>query len=522
MTKNNNVANYGLQYAHAHWQLDTAALYERALFNGEAELSAYGSLLVDTGQFTGRSPQDKFIVRDSKTEDTIDWGEINQPMSPQHFASLKASMFAFLQDREVYVQDLYVGADETHRIPTRIITEYAWHSLFSRNMLIREAPSEDASFYTVIDLPSFKANPSQHGSRGETIIAVNFSERLVLVAGTEYSGEIKKSLFSIMNYELTDHNVMPMHCSANHDDEGNIAVFFGLSGTGKTTLSADKARTLIGDDEHGWTDEGIFNFEGGCYAKVIDLSKKKEPEIYQASHQFGAILENVIYDPDSREIDFNDDSKTENTRSSYPIHFIPNASRTSQAGHPNHIVFLTADAFGVLPPISKLNPEQAMYHFLSGYTAKVAGTECGITEPVPNFSTCFGSPFLPRKASIYAELLGQKIQEHDVHVWLVNTGWTGGAYGVGSRMKLRYTRAMVNAAIVGNLDGVPTKKHPIFNLRVLQNCPYVPSSLLNPKNTWEDPEAYDAQARKLADMFKENFKRFENDVSEAVRQAGPL
>lgn len=508
--------------ANCYWQLTGAALVEAALKAGEGTLAAHGPLVVDTGRFTGRSPQDKFVVKDAETATQVDWGKVNQPMSETHFARLKADMQAALKGKSLYVQDLFVGADETYGAPVRVITEYAWHSFFARNMFVRPevAPKEPA--YTVLDLPSFKADPERHGCRSDTVIAMSLSERLLLVGNTEYAGEIKKSIFSALNYVLPKTGVMPMHCSANHDENGDSALFFGLSGTGKTTLSADASRTLIGDDEHGWSDSGVFNFEGGCYAKVINLSAKAEPEIYATTRRFGTLLENVVLEPKTRQVNFNDGSKTENTRAAYPIHFIPNASDTGTGGHAKTVILLTADAFGVLPPISKLTPEGAMYHFLSGYTAKIAGTERGVTEPQATFSACFGAPFMPLKPSVYAELLGKKLREHGSSVFLVNTGWTGGPYGVGSRMKLSYTRTMVSAALAGKLDEVATETHPIFGLAIPTSCEGVPSELLNPKQTWSDPEAYDAQAKKLAAMFKENFQQFSADVSPAVRKAGPV
>ncbi len=509
--------------SHAQSNLSSTALVERALGRVEGMLAAGGSLAVDTGHFTGRSPLDRFIVRDATTETTVAWGAVNQPMSEAHFGALKADMLEALSGQELFVQDLYAGADSSYRMNVRIITEYAWHSLFARNMFVRpQAGSESGTpDFTVIDLPSFRADPKRHGCRSETVIAVNFSERLVLIGATEYAGEIKKSIFSVLNYLLPEQNVMPMHCSANVGEDGRVALFFGLSGTGKTTLSADASRTLIGDDEHGWSERGVFNFEGGCYAKVVNLSREAEPEIYATTGRFGTILENVVVDPQARRVDFKDTRKTENTRASYPIDFIPNASTSGTAGHPSALVFLTADAFGVLPPVAKLSIDAAMYHFLSGYTAKVAGTERGVTEPKATFSTCFGAPFMPRKAGVYADMLGQKLREHRAEVWLVNTGWSGGAYGSGERMKLAHTRAMVQAALVGALAGVKTNLHPIFNLEVPTSCPGVPDEVLEPRGTWDDPAAYDAQAAELAKMFRENFKKFEGEVSAEVLAAGP-
>ncbi|ADI14482.1 phosphoenolpyruvate carboxykinase [Truepera radiovictrix] len=502
--------------------LPSAALIEESLRRHEGLLSVDGALCADTGHFTGRSPQDKFIVKDALTENTVAWGAINQPLSEAHFAALKRDMLAALAHTTPFVQDLYAGTDPAYRLSVRVITEYAWHSLFARNMFVRPETREarDPDF-TVINLPSFRADPERHGCRSETVIAVSFSERLVLVGATEYAGEIKKSIFSVLNFLLPDRDVMPMHCSANVGAEGKAALFFGLSGTGKTTLSADPHRTLIGDDEHGWSGRGIFNFEGGCYAKVINLSPEAEPEIFATTKRFGTILENVVVDPHTRAVDFGDARKTENTRASYPIHFIPNASLEGTAGHPTDVVFLTADAFGVLPPIAKLSVEGAMYHFLSGYTAKVAGTERGVTEPKATFSTCFGAPFMPRHPGVYAQMLGDKLRQHGANVWLVNTGWSGGPYGTGARMKLAYTRAMVQAALSGALKGVPTRQHPVFNVAMPTACPGVPADVLDPKSTWADAEAYDRQAAKLARMFGDNFAQFASSVPEAVRAAGP-
>lgn len=505
-----------------HYNLSSAALVEEAVRRHEGLLAAGGALAADTGHFTGRSPQDKFIVRDAVTERTVAWGAVNQPMSTAHFETLKNDMLDALAGKTPFVQDLYAGADPSYRMNVRVITEYAWHSLFARNMFVRPETAEarDPDF-TVIDLPSFRADPKRHGCRSETVIAVSFEERLILIGATEYAGEIKKSIFSVLNFTLPERGVMPMHCSANVGEDGRVALFFGLSGTGKTTLSADARRTLIGDDEHGWSERGVFNFEGGCYAKVVNLSPEAEPEIYATTKRFGTVLENVVIDPQTRAVDFCDTCKTENTRASYPIDFIPNASPSGAAGHPSAVVFLTADAFGVLPPISRLSVDAAMYHFLSGYTAKVAGTERGVTEPKATFSTCFGAPFMPRSPGVYAQMLGQKLREHGANVWLVNTGWSGGAYGAGARMKLAHTRAMVQAALSGALEDVPTRPHPVFNVAVPLRCPGVPDGVLDPRSTWPDPAAYDQQATKLAHMFRENFRRFEGEVSGAVLAAGP-
>ena len=496
------------------------ASIEHALARGEGVLANTGALVVDTGRFTGRSPKDKFVVRDDLTRDQIAWGSINQPMEPAQFARLREDMMASLAGKRLYVKDLWAGTDPEHRFPVRIVTELAWHSLFAHNLFVRDDPS-DEPYWTVVSLPSFRADPKRHGCRTETVVAVDFSERLVLIGNTEYAGEIKKGIFSVLNFDLPQRDVMPMHCSANEGDNGKVALFFGLSGTGKTTLSSDPDRRLIGDDEHGWTDDGIFNFEGGCYAKVIDLSKENEPEIYAASNRFGTILENVGLDDDERIVDFEDDSLTENTRAAYPLPFIPNSKDEGRGGHPTALVFLTADAFGVLPPISLLDTAQAKYHFLAGYTAKVAGTERGVTEPQATFSACFGAPFMPLPPHRYADLLGRKLRQHGAKVWLLNTGWTGGPFGTGMRISLPYTRAMVRAALTGELAEVEMRTDPVFGLSVPRSCPGVPSKLLDPRSTWSDPHAYDAQASRLAAMFREHFTRFETEVSEEVLAAGP-
>jgi phosphoenolpyruvate carboxykinase (ATP) len=506
------------------WNLPTPALYEEALKRNEGIVSHLGPLVVRTGQFTGRSPNDKFVVEENTNKDKIWWGKVNRPYDEEKFDELERRMSSYLQGKDVFVQDCYCGADPDYRMPVRIITQYAWHSLFIRNMFI-QAPNEDLPDFdpefVVIDCPGFHANMEIDGTNSDIFILVNFEKKKVLIGGTEYAGEIKKSVFSAMNFFLPLKNVMPMHCSANIGPNGDTAVFFGLSGTGKTTLSADASRTLIGDDEHGWSDNGVFNFEGGCYAKVIKLSPEAEPEIYDTTRRFGTILENVGIDMKTRRVDLDDGSLTENTRAAYPISHIPNASRDGKGGHPENIIFLTADAFGVLPPVSKLTPEQAMYHFLSGYTAKVAGTERGITEPQATFSTCFGAPFMTQHPSVYAELLGKKIEKHQVKCWLVNTGWTGGPYGVGHRMKIQHTRAMVNAVLDGDLSSVDFETDPIFGLEIPKTCPNVPDEVLNPKNTWEDKAAYDAQAKKLAVMFNENFIQFEDQVSDEVKETAP-
>jgi len=507
-----------------HWNLSPALLYEAAIRRNEAILAAEGPLVARTGQHTGRSPQDKFTVKEPSTEQNINWG-MNKPLSDAHFDALHRDMMTYVQDKELYVLDAWGGADPAYRVPVRVITELAWHNLFARNMFIPELDSERRAShrpeYTVIDCPGFKADPSRHGSRTETAIYVHYGRKLVLIAGSEYAGEIKKSIFTILNYTLPLKGVLSMHCSANVGPNGDAALFFGLSGTGKTTLSSDPHRDLVGDDEHGWSDHGIFNFEGGCYAKVIRLSKEAEPQIWDASRRFGTILENVVLDPDTREMELDDQRYTENTRSSYPIGFVPNVIASGQAGHPQNVVMLTADAYGAMPPIARLTPEGAMYHFLSGYTARVAGTERGVTEPKATFSTCFGAPFLPLNPNVYAKMLGERIAKHKSRVWLVNTGWTGGPYGVGSRMKIGYTRTMLAAALNGDLDGVTYRKHGIFNIDIPTTCPGVPDTVLDARTTWPDKAAYDEQARKLAAMFTENFKAFEKDVDAAVKAAGP-
>lgn len=501
-----------------------AELVEISVHRDEGRLTRYGALAVETGEHTGRSAKDKYIVRDAITNDTV-WWDNNAPMAPEHFDVLLEDFLAHAKDKELFVQDLYAGADVEYRLNARIFTETAWHALFSRHMLRRPARADLDGFepqFTVVNLPSFRANPERHGCRSETVIACDFSKKLVLIGGSLYAGETKKSVFGYLNFTMPQANVMPMHCSANVGDKYDSAVFFGLSGTGKTTLSADPNRSLLGDDEHGWSPNGIYNFEGGCYAKTIRLSAESEPEIFAASNRFGAVLENVIIDPVSREPDFNDGSLTENTRSAYPLYFIPNAEPTSQAGHPKNIVMLCADAFGVLPPIAKLTPSQAMYHFLSGYTAKVAGTEKGIgNEPEATFSTCFGAPFMPRHPSVYGNMLRDLIAKHDVSCWLVNTGWTGGKYGVGSRMPIQATRALLNAALSGDLQNHSMRTDTLFGFEVPTSLEGVDPAILNPRETWADKAAYDAQANALIAMFNENFKKFASHVDAAVLQAGP-
>ena len=507
------------------WNLTTAPLVELAVARGEGQLAKDGPLVVKTGKHTGRSAQDKFIVRDAETESTVWWGRSNKAMEPAAFAALKADFMAHLATKpDLFVQDLHGGSQPEHRVKVRIVTEYAWHSLFIRTMLVRPAEAELAGFvpdYTIIDLPSFRADPARHGCRTETVIAVNFSEKLILIGGTEYGGEMKKSVFGLLNYLLPPQGIMPMHCSANIGANGDTAVFFGLSGTGKTTLSADQSRTLIGDDEHGWSDTAVFNFEGGCYAKMIRLSADSEPEIYAVTKRFGTVLENVVMDEVTRTLDLDDASLAENSRGVYPIDFIPNTSAQNMGPVPKNIIMLTADAFGVLPPIARLTPDQAMYHFLSGYTAKVAGTEIGVTEPEATFSTCFGAPFMPRHPSVYGNLLKERIARGGVTCWLVNTGWTGGKYGVGKRMPIKATRALLNAALDGSLNQAQFRKDLNFGFEVPVSVAGVDTDILDPRSTWADKGEYDRTAARLVDLFIANFTDFAAHVEEGVRQAGP-
>jgi len=508
-----------------HWNLSTAPLVETAVQRGEGQLAKDGPIVVRTGKHTGRSANDKFTVRDSETENTVWWGKSNKAMEPETFAALKADFLEHLKTRDtLFVADLFGGSQPEHRVNVRVVNEYAWHNLFIRTMLVRPEASELTGFvpeFTIIDLPSFRADPARHGCRSETVIAVNFTEKLILIGGTEYGGEMKKSVFGILNYLLPVDGIMPMHCSANIGPKGDTAIFFGLSGTGKTTLSADPNRTLIGDDEHGWSDTAVFNFEGGCYAKMIRLSAESEPEIYATTKMFGTVLENVVMDPDTRELDLDSADYAENSRGAYPIGFIPNCSERNMGPVPKNVVMLTADAFGVLPPIAKLTPDQAMYHFLSGYTAKVAGTEIGVTEPEATFSTCFGAPFMPRHPSVYGNLLKKRIAEGSVDCWLVNTGWTGGKYGVGKRMPIKETRALLNAALDGSLKNVEFRRDPNFGFEVPVAVPGVDSSILDPRGTWADKDEYDGTAAKLVDLFIENFAQFADQVDEGVRQAAP-
>ncbi|WP_192178338.1 phosphoenolpyruvate carboxykinase [Mesorhizobium amorphae] len=504
------------------YNFSAAALYEEAIGRGEARLTAHGALVAETGQHTGRSPKDKFVVRDATTAPHV-WWDNNKAISPAEFDTLLADFRTHAADKDLYVQDLVGGADAELKLPTRVITEFAWHSLFIRNLLIRPEADELEHFVpemTIIDLPSFRADPARHGTRTETVIAVDLTRKIVLIGGTSYAGEMKKSVFTMLNYLLPAKGVMPMHCSANEGPAGDAAVFFGLSGTGKTTLSADPSRTLIGDDEHGWGPHGIFNFEGGCYAKTIRLSAEAEPEIFATTRRFGTVLENVVLGAD-RVPDFDDGSLTENTRCAYPLDFIPNASKTGRASHPRNIIMLTADAFGVMPPIARLTPAQAMYHFLSGYTAKVAGTEKGVIEPEATFSTCFGAPFMPRHPSEYGNLLRDLIAGHDADCWLVNTGWTGGAHGTGRRMPIKVTRALLAAALDGSLKSADFRTDANFGFAVPVAVAGVDSAILDPRSTWADKPAYDRQAARLVGMFATNFEKFEAHVDATIMGAAP-
>ena len=511
------------ELAAVHRNLSMPALYEQVLRRGEAQASRDGALVVSTGMHTGRSPQDRFIVEEPSTAADIYWGDVNQPVRKDVIDNLLVRIVAYFRRREVFVQDLFAGADPSFRLPVRIITEQAWHSLFARNMFIHPNSDELRTFtpgFTVIHAPLFHSDPARDGTRSPTFVILDFSQRLVLIGGTSYAGEIKKSIFSVMNFLLPAQDVLPMHCSANMGPRGDTAVFFGLSGTGKTTLSADQNRTLIGDDEHGWSNRSVFNFEGGCYAKVIRLDPAAEPEIYATTGRFGTILENVVMDEKTRQVDLDDDRHTENTRASYPIDFIPNASPTGIGRLPETVIMLTADAFGVLPPLSRLSPKQAMYHFLSGYTARVAGTEAGVREPQATFSTCFGAPFMPRHPTVYASMLRDRLARGGVRCWLVNTGWSGGAYGTGHRMSIAHTRALLRAALAGELERVPMRPDPAFGLSVPETCPEVPSEVLQPRNAWRDKRAYDITAKEVARRFEANFTKFASAVDADVRAAG--
>ncbi len=509
----------------AYWNLPTPTLYEESVHRGEARIAKGGPLTAMTGIHTGRSPNDKFFAREASTEEDIWWSDVNRPIDAEHFDGVEKRMMAHLKGKDIFAQDCFAGADPAYRLPIRVISEYAWHSLFARNLFITPSLSELADHepqFTIVQAPGFSADPATDGVDSETCILVNFAKRLVLIGGTSYAGECKKSVFTILNFLLPAQGVLPMHCSVNTGKGGDSAIFFGLSGTGKTTLSADSKRTLIGDDEHGWSERGLFNFEGGCYAKVIRLSARAEPEIYATTRMFGTVLENVVMDGETRQLDLDDAEFTENTRAAYPLSFIPNASASGTTGHPDNVIMLTADAFGVLPPIARLSPAQAMYHFLSGYTAKVAGTEKGLgKEPQATFSTCFGAPFMPRHPSIYAKMLRDKIEQTGAKCWLVNTGWTGGAYGVGERMKISHTRALLRAALNGSLNKVTMRRDACFDLEVPESCPGVPDEVLNPRDTWGNKGAYDSQASDLVGRFHNNFAQFEPHVSEAVKAAAP-
>ncbi|MSO20963.1 MAG: phosphoenolpyruvate carboxykinase [Acidobacteria bacterium] len=515
----------GIQNANnVYWNLPAPVIYEHAIRRGEGAISQAGPLVVNTGKYTGRSPDDKFVVKEPSSDSHIWWGKVNRPFEQEKFDRVHQRMLAYLQGRDLYVQDLFAGAEAAYRKPVRIVSEYAWHSLFVQNMFIRPDAaqlSKHVPEYTILCAPNFKADPATDGTRSEAFILVNFGKKLVLIGGTQYAGEMKKSVFTIMNYALPLQNVMSMHCSANVGAKGDVALFFGLSGTGKTTLSTDAARKLIGDDEHGWSDNGVFNFEGGCYAKVIKLSSTAEPEIYQTTRNFGTVLENVVIDPVTRVQDLNDESRTENTRGCYPLTQIENAEMSGTAGHPQNVIFLTADAFGVMPPVSKLTPEQAMYHFLSGYTAKLAGTERGVKEPQATFSTCFGAPFMALQPSVYANLLKEKLNKHKAQCWLVNTGWGGGPFGVGKRISIAHTRAIIRAILDGKLKDVPTKADPVFGLNIPESCDGVPKEILTPRSTWANPAEYDIKAKDLAARFANNFETFAPTVSKEVTASGP-
>lgn len=519
-----SLETYGIKNANVKYQLTPDELHEITIEKGQGKEASTGALAVNTGEFTGRSPKDRFIVKDEVTKDEIWWGDINIPFDADKFDQLYEKITDYLSNKEVFTRDVFACADDNYKTSIRHINEYPWSNMFCYNMFIRPTVEELNNFnveWVVIDAPGFKADPKVDGTRQENFAILNFTKKIAIVGGTGYTGEIKKGIFSALNFILpVQKNTLPMHCSANLGHDGDTAIFFGLSGTGKTTLSADPDRKLIGDDEHGWTNENtVFNFEGGCYAKVIDLTEEQEPEIYRAIKK-GAILENVVMD-DQGHVDYEDDSITQNTRVSYPIDFIDNAELSGVGHNPKNIFFLTADAFGVLPPISKLTPGQAAYHFISGYTAKVAGTEAGIDEPVPSFSACFGAPFMPIHPTRYAEMLSQKMQDAGVNVWLINTGWTGGPFGTGSRMKLKYTRAMITAAMEGKLDQVEYHEHDIFGLHIPSTCPNVPSEVLNPKDTWDDAEAYEKKAHQLAESFQKNFKQFESYANEDIMNGGP-
>ncbi len=522
-----DLANHGLtNLRKVYWNLPAESLYEEIVFRGEGHISKMGPIVVDSGRHTARAAQDKFVVREPDSEDHIWWGEYNRPISPDQFSEIYSRLAGFLQGRDVFVQDCFAGADPDYRLPVRIVSEYAWHSLFARNMFLqpknREAYRQHAPDFTVLCVPGFKAYQSIDGTRSSTFIILNFKDRLAIIGDSAYSGEIKKAIFTVMNYLLPLEGVMTMHCSANQGDAGDVGLFFGLSGTGKTTLSADPGRGLIGDDEHGWSDDGVFNFEGGCYAKVIQLSPKAEPEIYKTTQRFGTILENVIFDPVTRLIDLDDDALTENTRASYPLEFIGNAVPEKRGGHPTNMILLTCDAQGVMPPIARLTPEQAVYHFISGYTSKVGGTEVGLgEEPEITFSACFGAPFMVHHPNFYADLLSRKIVRYGVNCWLLNTGWVGGSYGVGKRISIQYTRALLNAALNGGLDDVDYYQDPVFGFNVPKSSPGVPEDVLYPARSWPSQGDYDNKYGQLAARFIDNFKKFKSKSSQDVISAGP-
>ena len=526
MTRKHDVVDiHGLVGANQHWNLTPAALVEAAIRKREGKLTNQGALLTITTPHTGRSPNDRFLVQEAPSDEHVWWGEVNTPVTPDKFKALRNDVEAYLSGRELFVHDVYACADPAHRLKVRLISEGAWQTLFTHNMFLRPPDSELTGFvpdFTILHAPLMETNPERHGTRSTTGIVLNLGQGMVVIAGTRYAGEIKKSIFTILNYILPQAGVMSMHCSANVGHNDDTALFFGLSGTGKTTLSANSRRTLIGDDEHGWNDEGIFNLEGGCYAKVIRITSDAEPEIFSTLNNFGTILENVKMDDITRKLDLDSNEITDNTRASYPVEYIPNHVPSGRGGHPDNVIFLTADAFGVLPPISKLTPDQAMYHFLSGYTSKLAGTERGIAKPEATFSACFGAPFLLLHPIVYANMLREKLQEHGANVWLVNTGWSGGPCGIGSRIKIEHTRAMIDAVFDGRLAKVQTMPHPVFGIQMPNECPRVPNKALNPRNYWEDKDAYDRDASELAKRFRSNFEKFSDHIPRAIAEAGPM
>jgi phosphoenolpyruvate carboxykinase (ATP) len=521
VTRGSGLEEHGITNANLiYWTPPTAVLYEQVVKRGEGLLSHMGAIAVKTGHYTGRAANDKFIVQEPSSNENISWGNINKPYDPANFDGIYNRMLAYMHGKDLFVQDCFAGADKEHRLPIRVITEKAWHCLFARNMFVRASAADLETHrpqFTMINLPNFHAIPSQDNTNSEAFIIINLARKIIIIGGTSYAGENKKAIFTILNYLLPiEKKILPMHCSANVGPKNDTAIFFGLSGTGKTTLSADPNRSLIGDDEHGWDDKGVFNFEGGCYAKIINLSKQAEPEIYETTRRFGTILENVSIDTHTRRVDLDDNSFTENTRASYPLTHIPNIVLSGTGGHPQNIIMLTCDAYGVLPPIARLSREQAIYHFLSGYTARVAGTEAGVKEPSATFSACFGGPFMPLSPIAYGNLLGEKIARHDVACWLVNTGWSGGPYGVGARMKIAYSRALVNAALNGTLNAGTFEEETVFGLSIPTSCIGVPSEVLNPLNTWSDRAAYDQAAQRLVSMFRDNFAQYSAHVSPEV------